>query len=66
MRNRNGNEDMELFKRALSEGLARRIEKEEKKVEGIQITLSKRHKRRMNEIFSERFCDAFIPFSDEK
>ena len=35
-------------------------------MEGIQITLSKRHKRRMNEIFSERFCDAFIPFPDEK
>ena len=66
MINRNGNEDLELFKRALSEGLAQRIEKEEQKMEELQITFSKRHEIRMNVIFYEQFGDAFIPFPDEK
>ena len=66
MRNRNGNEDLELFKRALSEGLARRIEKEDKEAEGIQLTPNKRHKKKTKEIFYEQLGDAFTPFPDEK
>lgn len=66
MRNYDGKEDIELFKRALCEGLTRRIEKEEKEAEGIQLTPNKRHKKKTKEIFYEQLGDAFTPFSDEK
>ncbi len=59
------NENLELFKRALSEGLEAKFRKTEEKIENIEMPKpSKRHKTRMNRLFRERVSGTFLPFPE--
>ena len=60
------NEDMELFKRALSEAMDLKILEIEEEIKNVELPpLSKRHKIRMNRLFHECAGGAFIPFPEE-
>ncbi len=59
------NENLELFKRALSEGLEAKFRKTEEETEDMEMPpLSRRHKIRMNRLFRERVGGKFLPFPE--
>ncbi len=59
------NENRELFKRALSEGLEAKIRSTEEETKDMEIPKpSKRHKVRMNRLFRERVGGSFLPFPE--
>ena len=59
------NENMELFKRALSEAVNSKISKIEAEIDDTDVPLpSKRHKIRMNRFFRERVGGSFLPFPE--
>ena len=59
------NDDLELFKRALSEALDSKICEIEEEIKDVELPPpSKRYKIRMNRLFRERACGAFLPFPE--
>ncbi len=55
----------ELFKRALSEGLAAKITRLEKELKDTEMPpINDRHKIEMNRLFREQASGDFIPFAD--
>ena len=59
------NENLELFKRALSEGVAAKISKIEEETKDMKISPTRRHKIRMNRLFCEHVGGSFVPFPEE-
>ncbi len=60
------NEVRELFKRALSEAVDTEIHEIEEETEDVEmLSLSRRHKIRMNRLFRERVGGSFLPFPEE-
>ena len=59
------NENLELFKRALSEAMDSKILGIEEEIKDVELPpQSKRHKIRMNRLFRERVSDTFLPFPE--
>ena len=59
------NENLELFKRALSEALNSKICEIEEEIKDVELPPpSKRYKIRMNRLFRERACGPFLPFPE--
>ena len=60
------NENLELFRRALSDAAELEIRKTEEEIKDIEVPPpSKRHKIRMNRVFRERVGGSFLPFPEE-
>ena len=60
------NENLELFRRALSDAAEMEIRKTEEEIKDIEVPPpSKRHKIRMNRVFRERVGGSFLPFPEE-
>lgn len=58
-------ENLELFKRALSEVMNEKVREIEKEIENIEVPPpSNRHKMRMNSMFCELTDGTFIPYTE--
>lgn len=61
------NENLELFKRALSEAIDLKIHQMEVEAKNIEMPpISRRHKIRMNRLFREYVGGSFLPFPEGK
>ena len=63
--NQDRNENLELFKQALSEAISNKFDKMAKEAEDIELPEpSRRHKLEMNRILREATDGAFIPYPE--
>ena len=62
-RNENRKEEIELFKQAINEGLARKFEKEIVECQE-PIVVSNNHKQWMNRFFREVVGSSFVPYPE--
>ena len=65
-KNEKQNEELELFKRAIKEGLELKISKIEEEIKSDEpVPVSREHKIKMNRIFRECVGGSFLPFPEE-
>lgn len=61
------NENIKLFKRALTEAMEIKLSEIEKEIENVELPpYSTRHKRQMNRLFRDHVGGSFVPFPEEE